>query len=96
MKINDSLTVQNGYDLSQVGNSGSSKAAGQPQKTGVANDQATLSVDGPKLEDLKAKLNGVPEIRQEKVNQLRQAIHDGSYKVSDGDIAGAMLSDLLR
>ncbi len=37
----------------------------------------------------------LPEIREEKVEQLRQAIENGTYKVSNRDLARAMVRSLL-
>jgi negative regulator of flagellin synthesis FlgM len=58
-------------------------------------DQAQLSVSSEKIGQLKATLASVPEIRQERVAPLRQAINDGSYQVSDQQLADAIHSDLV-
>ena len=95
MKINDSLNVPGGYELNPVGDAGSSEPKTKPQKAGGSDDAASFSVDGGKLKTLEASLNDLPEVRQKKVEQLQQAIQDGTYRVTDHDIAGAVLSDLL-
>jgi flagellar biosynthesis anti-sigma factor FlgM len=58
-------------------------------------DQAQLSVDGQAIQQLKATLSGVPEIRQERVNALRQAVSGGNYQISDQQLSDAIASDLL-
>jgi anti-sigma28 factor (negative regulator of flagellin synthesis) len=35
-----------------------------------------------------------PEVRQERVDLLRQSLGKGEYAVSDGQIADAMLADI--
>jgi len=44
---------------------------------------------------LKSDLDGLPDLRQERVAVLRQVIEAGSYKVPSQQIAQAMSSDLL-
>ena len=58
-------------------------------------DQAQLSVDNGTIQQLKANLSQVPEVRQERVSALRQAISSGSYQVSDQQLSNAISSDLL-
>ena len=67
-----------------------------PATSGVAGDQVKLSADHQIVERLKAELNQLPEVRQDRVVQLRQALQSGSYKVTDEQIADAILSDTLR
>jgi negative regulator of flagellin synthesis FlgM len=62
---------------------------------GLSPDEVQFSVDGEKVQQLKADLDGLPDMRQERVATLRQAIEEGSYEVSDQQIAQAMSSELL-
>jgi len=52
-------------------------------------------VDGEKVQQLKSGLAAVPDVRQDRVAALQQAITSGSYNVSGPQIAQAMSSDLL-
>ena len=61
---------------------------------GPTPDEAKFSVDGDKVQQLKTDLAGLPEVRQERVVALNQAIGQGSYNVSDEQIAQAMSSEL--
>jgi flagellar biosynthesis anti-sigma factor FlgM len=46
-----------------------------------------------KVQKLKTRLYALPELRQQRVNALKRAIHDGSYKISSYAVATAMLAD---
>ncbi len=59
-----------------------------------ANDIAHLSSGRDAVQKLKTQLDALPEIRQQRVDALRQAISDGAYKISPHAVATAMLSDL--
>lgn len=56
-------------------------------------DQASLSPDAVQLSNLRAKLSSVPEIRQDRVATLSAAIKNGTYSVSNRQIAEALLRD---
>lgn len=46
------------------------------------------------MQKLKTQLDLLPEVRQPLVDALRQAISDGTYKISPQAVATAMLADL--
>ncbi len=46
------------------------------------------------VQKLKMQLHALPEIRQQRIDVLKQAISDGTYKISPQAIATAMLSDI--
>jgi|HubBroStandDraft_6_1064221.scaffolds.fasta_scaffold2179460_1 negative regulator of flagellin synthesis FlgM len=60
------------------------------EPTGVE-DTATLSVDSSAVNSLVAKALDAPDIRQDKVEALRQAVQSGEYKVDPAQIADAMI-----
>ena len=55
-----------------------------------------LSASPEKIEELKAALARVPEIREERVQALRKALKAGAFDVSDEQIADAMMSDFFK
>ena len=57
-------------------------------------DQTRLSFDHIRVQSLEAQVLAQPEVRQAKVQSLQQAIGNGEYSVSAGQIAAAMASDL--
>lgn len=56
-------------------------------------DSAQLTTGTAALQQLKAQLAGVPDVRQEQVQALRQAVQNGTYEISPQRIANAMLAD---
>ena len=76
------------------------------QKSGISNnstrltpadnrqDQTFLSVDSKHVEQLKATISQLPDIRQERVSAVRGAIENGSFKVSDQQLADSIQADL--
>jgi flagellar biosynthesis anti-sigma factor FlgM len=45
------------------------------------------------VQKLKTRLYALPEVRQQRVEALKQAIQDGTYKILPYAVATAMLSD---
>jgi negative regulator of flagellin synthesis FlgM len=61
-------------------------AESEPDKISVSERAATA-------ERLAAHVKQLPDVRQEKVEALRERIQSGSYKPSASDIANAILKD---
>ncbi|MGP8143800.1 MAG: flagellar biosynthesis anti-sigma factor FlgM [Terriglobales bacterium] len=82
---------------------GTTGRAGQTEASGTAAnsasgstpglDQARFSFDQARVQSLEAQVLAQPEIREAKVQSLRQAIGNGEYSVSAGQIADAMVSE---
>ncbi len=47
------------------------------------------------IENAKSKASSLPEIREEKVSKLREQIQNGTYQVSNRELARAMIGTLL-
>lgn len=94
MKIDSSVNLSGGYELPPLQSSNAAASAATPERAGATNDAVSLSVDGAKLQQLEATVQALPDVRQ-KVEKLQQAVQSGTYNVSDHQIAGAMLTDLL-
>lgn len=62
-------------------------------ESSVAEDAATLSVDATRVNSLVAKALDAPQIRQDKVEALRQAVESGKYTVDPAQIAEAMIRE---
>lgn len=95
MRIDSAIPPLENQSTSQVGNSGSSGPSSRASAVPSGQDQAQLSVDSGTVQTLKARLGQTPEIRQDRVNALRQAISDGTYQVSDRQLSDAIGSALL-
>ncbi len=62
-------------------------------KASAAEDKATLSSDSVSISTLANKAMEHPEIRQDKVDAIRQRIESGSYKIDHGKIADVILEE---
>lgn len=65
-----------------------SSTTGDPE---ISEDKATLSSDTASLKALTAKALESREVRQDKIEALRQAIKNGEYKIEPDKIAEAMI-----
>ena len=95
MRVNAPLSFPENLPSQKVARSGSSTQQNRSVPVDSGQDQAQLSVDNDTIQQLKTNLSQVPEVRQERVDALRQAVSDGSYQVSDQQLSDAMGSDLL-
>jgi flagellar biosynthesis anti-sigma factor FlgM len=90
----NSTASQLSSDLSsqQVGaQPGAQSSAGSQ---GVSrDDRTTLSSDTTSVSSLVSTALSLPEVRQDKVDNLRQAIGDGGYQVDPASIAAAMVGE---
>jgi negative regulator of flagellin synthesis FlgM len=77
--------------LSPRGNNASSTSANQVNNSGE--DTASLSFDRASVSSLVSQAMAAPEVRQDKVDALRQAISTGQFKVEPARIAEAMLPE---
>jgi len=56
-------------------------------------DQARFSFDQKRVQTLEAQAMAQPEVREQRVEALRQAIGKGEYAVSDSQVADAMIAE---
>jgi flagellar biosynthesis anti-sigma factor FlgM len=61
----------------------------------LGEDQAQLSGAHAQVQALAAQAAQLPEVRQEKVQALREAIEAGHYHASAENVAGAMLAHIV-
>lgn len=96
MRIDGSLPIPENLQPGKVSRSGLGSQQSSSSVGGPGQDQARLSVDSAKVQQLQASLSQVPEVRQERVNALSQAVSGGSYQISDQQLSDAIGSDLLN
>ena len=58
-------------------------------------DTVVLSPKAKQIAEAKKLLNAVPEIREEKVAQLRKKISKGTYQIDGSKVAAKMVNDVL-
>ena len=95
MRVDAPISFPENVQPSKVANSGSPTQQNRSAPIDSNRDQAQLSIDGGTIQSLKATVAQVPEVRQARVDALRQAIGTGSYHVSDQQLSDAMGSELL-
>jgi flagellar biosynthesis anti-sigma factor FlgM len=64
-----------------------------PTDASAVTDQTQLSFSHAQVQLLEASVLSAPEVRQEKVAALRQAIASGSYAIDPVNVAGAITSE---
>ncbi len=76
---------------------GNANKVGRPSKVGeVASkkDELTISGAAKDFNVVMKALRQVPDIREDRVNEVLQKMENGNYSVSSGDIAGKMVESL--
>lgn len=78
-------------------NSGQNAPAPTPANASPAlgEDQAQLSGPHSQVQALATLASQLPEVRQERVQALRQAVKSGHYQASPGQVAGALVAHLI-
>jgi flagellar biosynthesis anti-sigma factor FlgM len=95
MRIDLNAIIPEAPDPGQSTKSGSQLASGSSSAEGLAGgDTAKLSPDQGRVQELASQVNQLPEIRQDKVAALQRAIQEGSYRVTPGQSAEALISAL--
>lgn len=67
--------------------------SGQTNASNASEDRVTLNSTQATVSTMTAQAMNSPEVRQDKVDALRQAVSNGSYKVDPHKIAGAILAE---
>jgi flagellar biosynthesis anti-sigma factor FlgM len=91
MKINLNITRPEGQDAGPAVKGASGEAAAVQAGDGSAGAVARFSADLSRVPDLVTALASLPEIRQEKVSALQQAVRAGTYQVAPEHTAEAVL-----
>jgi flagellar biosynthesis anti-sigma factor FlgM len=95
MRFDGISPVPDGQSLDRTSPSASSSAkAGAGQSQG-ATDHTQLSASQSRVQDLMAELTSLPDVRQDRVTALQQAIGNGSFHASDQQLADAILGDFF-
>ena len=92
-KDNVDLTLQKS-DKSKVkiGDEKTTRTAGDATSQG---DQVTLSEAAKEIGKLSAEAMKLPDVRTDKVEELKNAINSGTYNVKGDAVAGKILKDTI-
>ena len=67
----------------------------QADKPAVKTDTVAISDTAKRIQDANAQLKTIPDIREDKVAELKDQIEKGTYRPDAEKVAGAMLKDAL-
>ncbi|MCL2741769.1 MAG: flagellar biosynthesis anti-sigma factor FlgM [Oscillospiraceae bacterium] len=85
-------------DLAKVYGVGQAKAAPKRaagQAAPTARDRVSISVEGKDFATVLGALKGVPDVREEKVAEIRRLYREGAYKVNAAEVAERMLRSVV-
>lgn len=92
-KVDDaSIQAVQQYQRSEKVQSGSDKAAGANE---APREKVNLSAAARDIQKLRSVIAELPDIREEKVQDLKSRIETGNYNVSGEQIAEKMVSESL-
>lgn len=66
----------------------------QPQAEAPAPDRIDISDRSKKISELMARIEKLPEIRVDKVRQIREAVESGTYEIDPRKIVDKILREL--
>jgi len=70
-------------------------ASEQPEKQQAKADTVELSDTGKRIQEAHKQLESIPDIREEKVAQLKEQVENGTYEVDAEKVADKMLKEAL-
>lgn len=92
MRIDAYNQVNQVYGVGRTKKTGRTGAAGNANTT----DQVSFSSIGRDMQIAKNALANVPDIRQDKVDELKSAIQNGTYQVSNESFAEKLVSAYMN
>ena len=69
--------------------------AEQPEKQQTKTDTVVLSDSAKRVQEAQKELAAIPDVREDKVAQLKEQIENNTYDMDEEKIAGKMISDAL-
>jgi negative regulator of flagellin synthesis FlgM len=69
--------------------------SGKVEKQQTKTDTVVLSDAAKRIQEAKKQLDALPDIREDKVAQLKEQVENGTYEIDAEKIADKMLKDTL-
>ncbi len=66
-----------------------------PETTAKKADSVVISDAAKEVQEARNRLNDIPDVREEKVAQLRNQIQNGTYEINAEKIAGKLIKESL-
>ena len=95
MRIDPNPVGQPVPESSRGGNQKNASASSSAGSSALGQDQAELSGAHTQVEALAAQAAQLPEVREERVHALRQAVQSGGYHVDAEKVADAIFTHLI-
>ena len=67
----------------------------KPEKTAMKTDTVVISDAAKRVQEARKQLDNIPDVREDKVLQLRSQIQSGTYEINADRIAGKMIKEGL-
>ena len=67
----------------------------QPEKQQTKADTVVLSDTAKKVQEAQKQIETIPDVREDKVAQLKEQVENGTYDMDEEKIARKMISDAL-
>ena len=61
----------------------------------LQDDRVSISKASKDMQTAQSAVAATPDVRQEKVNELKQAVNDGRYEVDAGKVAEKMIGSII-
>ena len=71
------------------------KTPEKAENTAAKTDTVNISDAAKEIQEVRKELDNIPEVRAEKVEQLKNQIENGTYEIKSEEIAEKMLKDSL-
>lgn len=91
MKIEIGAASTSQLDVERSARQVSSSNIGSSQ--GVAKDYTTLQSDSATVQSLVQQALSLPDVRQDKVDAVRQSVNSGQFQIDPQKIASAMIAE---
>ena len=67
----------------------------QPEKQQTKADTVVLSDTAQKVQEAQKQIETIPDVREDKVAQLKEQVENGTYEMDEEKIAGKIIKDSL-
>jgi negative regulator of flagellin synthesis FlgM len=95
MRISSNQAAQALPESGRTSSQNAANQASQAENSTLAEDLAQLSGAHMQVQALATQVLQLPEVRQEKVNALRQVVQAGTYQPGSDQIADAVFHSML-
>lgn len=93
MRITDKAEI-GGPNLQKAGK-GKEKTGGERSEDILSKDQVTVSEKAKEIGKLQVEVSKMPEVRTDRVEEVKNAINAGTYNVKGEAVAGKLLREAI-